>query len=148
MSNLCWKLLELRKKDKMRTFKYWILPSCKLPRRFQRMGGYPSWHVHRQSRQELNHAEEFQQQQPWREHALSTTANMHDSRCHQALTHPPLTAHTGLSAREGDRAFRCFRLVWRWNRSYKVTEVGKEMVSPFWASAAVASGVATMLQGP
>lgn len=32
--------------------------------------------------------------------------------------------------------------------AYRVTDVGKEMVSPFLASAAVARGVATMLQGP
>lgn len=35
-----------------------------------------------------------------------------------------------------------------WNAAYIETDVGKEMVSPFWASAAVARGVATMLQGP
>lgn len=36
---------------------------------------------------------------------------------------------------------------WR-DAAYRVTDVGNEIVSPFWASAAVASGVATMLYGP
>lgn len=55
--------------------------------------------------------------------------------------------HETLHKVKGHKHLFQFKSSW-WNAAYIVTDVGKEMVSPFWASAAVARGVATMLQGP